>query len=77
MGGNIWKEENRREAKRLSSLLGMEDQTEEAARKEDPEKIAENSITHTILVLNAEAGKTADVEKTEESQSKPDIYRKL
>jgi hypothetical protein len=55
----------------------MQDQTEEAARKEDPGKIAELSVTRTIPVLNAEAGKTAEVEKTEEKQNKPDIYRKL
>ena len=77
MGGNIWKEENRREAKRLSSFLNTQDQTEEAVRREDAKKIAGITITQNIVVLNAEAEKTAEVEKTEEKQSKPDIYCRL
>jgi hypothetical protein len=47
--------------------MDIEEWTEEPAKIEEQEKTEEFSMTHTIVDLNAEAGKTAEAEGTEET----------
>jgi len=71
------KKKDHRKTKRRYSLPDLRDPIEEAVRKGEQEKTGEKILIQTITALNRGKGKTAEAEKIEEKQNRPDIYYRL